>query len=72
MDENEIDKLVQGCKRLKNKFHGVLTADNFPLHLSQNSLIIVNVSTSQSIGTHWIIIGLKDGKYIFQIPWDKI
>ena len=39
--------------------------DNFPLHLSQNSFIIVNASTSQSIGTHWILIYRRNGDYIF-------
>ena len=68
MDEDEINNLVQGCKRLKYKFHGVFAADNFPLHLSQNSFIIVNVSTSQSIGTHWILICRRNGDYIFADP----
>ena len=68
MDEDEINNLVQGCKRLKYKFHGVFTADNFPLHLSRNSFIIVNVSTSQSIGTHWILICRRNGDYIFAGP----
>ena len=40
MDEDEINNLVQGCKRLKYKFHGVFAADNFPLHLSQNSTLL--------------------------------
>ena len=65
MDEDEINNLVQGCKRLKCKLHGVFAADNFPLHLSQNSFIIVNVSTSQSIGTHWILICGRNGDYVF-------
>ena len=28
MDEDGINNLVQGCKRLKYKFHGVFAADN--------------------------------------------
>ena len=65
MDEDEINNLVQGFQRLKYKFHDVFAADNFPLHLSQNSFIIVNVSTSQSIGTPWILICRRNGDYIF-------
>ena len=65
MDEDEINNLVQGFKHLKYKFHGVFAADNFPLQLSQNSFITVNVSTSQSIGTHWILICRRNGFYIF-------
>ena len=68
MDENEINNLVQRCKLLKHKFHGVFAADNFPLSLSQNSFIIVNVSTSQTIGTHWTLICRKNGNYIFADP----
>ena len=63
-----INKLVQGCKRLKYQFHGVFAADNFLLHLSENSFIIMNVSTSQSIGTHWILIGQRNEKFIFADP----
>ena len=65
MDEDKINNLVQGCKRLKYKFHCVLAADNFPLHLVENSFLIVNVSTSQSLGTHWILICQRNGKYVF-------
>ena len=68
MDEDEINNLVQGCKRLKYKFYGVFAADNFPLHLSENSFIIVIVSTFQSIGTHWKLICQRNGKYIFADP----
>ena len=68
MDEDEINNLVQRCKLLKHKFHGVFAADNFPLSLSQNSFIIVNVSTSQTIGTHWTLNCRKNGKYIFADP----
>ena len=68
MDEDEINKLVQRCKLLKHKFHGVFAADNFPISLSQNSIIIVNVLTSQTIGTHWTLISRKNGKFIFADP----
>ena len=68
MDESEINNLIQGCKLLKYKFHGVLAADNFPLHLPQNSFIIMNISTSQSIGTNWIHIFRRNGDYIFAYP----
>ena len=65
MDEDEINHLVQACKLSKYKFRGVFAADNFPVNLSHNSFIIVNVSTSQSIGTHWTLFCRRNGKYIF-------
>ena len=68
MDEDEINNLVQACKLLKNKFRGVFAADNFPVNLSHNSFIIVNVSTSQSIGTHWTFFCRRKEKYIFADP----
>ena len=68
MDKDQINNLVQRCKFLKHKFHGVFAADNFSLHLSQNSFIIVNISTSQSIGTHWTLICRRNRDYIFADP----
>ena len=68
MDEDEINNLVQACKLLKYKFRGVFAAGNFPVNLSHNIFIIVNVSTSQSIGTHWPLFCRRKGKYIFADP----
>ena len=68
MDENEINNLVQACKLLKYKFQSVFESDNFPINPSHNSFIIVNVSTSQSIETHWALFCRRNGKYIFADP----
>ena len=68
MDEDDINNLIQSCKLLKYKFHDVFAADNFPVNLSHNSFIIVNVSTSQSIGTYWTLFYRRKGKYIFADP----
>ena len=68
MDEDEINSLIHACKLLKYKFCGVFAADNFPLKLSQNRFIIVNVSSSDSIGTHWTLLCRKNGNYIFADP----
>ena len=71
MDENEIINLVQGYKFLKYKFVGVFEADNFPVNLSHNKFIIVNVSTSPSMGTHWTLICCKNGDYVFANPLEQ-
>ena len=68
MDEDEINSLIQACELLKYKFCGVFAADNFLLKLSQNRFIIVNVSSSDSIGTHWTLLCRKNGNYIFADP----
>ena len=68
MDEDEINNLVQACKLLKYEFRGVFAAVNFPVNLSYNSFIIVNVSTSQSIGPHWTLFCRRKGKYNFADP----
>ena len=68
MDEDEINSLIQACKLLKYKFCGVFAADNFPLKLSQIRFIIVNVSSSDSIGIHWTLLCRKNGNDIFGDP----
>ena len=68
MDEDNLNSLIQRCSELKNKFRGVYAADNFPTNLTDNSFIIVNISTSASIGTHWILLCQKDKKIIFADP----
>ena len=65
MDEDEIKSLIQACKLLKYKFCGVFAADNFPLKLSQNRFIIVNVSSSDSIGTHLTLLCRKNAAITF-------
>ena len=71
MDEDEINNLVQACTLLwcsKYKFCGVFAADIFSLELSQNTFIIVKVSSSDSIGTHWTLLCRKNRSYIFADP----
>ena len=61
MDEDEINNLAQACKILKYKLVGVFAADNFPVNLSHNNFLIVSVSISHSIGTHWTLNCRKNG-----------
>ena len=68
MDEDNLNSLIQRCSELKYKFRGVYAADNFPTNLTDNSFIIVNISTSASIGTHWILLCQKDQNFFLQIP----
>ena len=71
MDEDEINTFVQACKFLKYKFRGVFAVDNCPVKLSHISFIIENVSTSQSMGTHWTLICRRYRKYISADPLGK-
>ena len=66
MDQDNLNSLIQRCSELKYKFRGVYAADNFPTNLTDNSFIIVNISTSASIGTHWILLCQKDQKKLGQ------
>ena len=68
MDEDKINSLVQACKLLKCKFCGVFAPDTFPLKLSQNRCIFVNVYSSDSIGTYWTLFCRKNGNYFFADP----
>ena len=62
------NKQPDSIKLLKYKFCGFSAADNFPLKLLQNILIIVNVSSSDSIWTHWTLLCRKNGNYTFADP----
>ena len=68
MSEDEVIDLMQRCKLLKHKFLGVCAANNFPKLLQLNSFIIVNASTSDNAGTHWLLLCVKNTNLIFAGP----
>ena len=69
MNEDEVNDLIQRCKLLKHKFLGVFAANNFPKILQLNSFIIVNASTSDNAGTHWLLLCVNNNKnLIFADP----
>ena len=61
-------KLVRRCSHLKYKFGGVYAADNFPLSLENNSLVIVNSDIAASRLRHWILECKRNGDYLFGDP----
>ena len=68
MYEDDINALIQKCKRLKHFFRGVFAADNFPLHLPEGNFIIVNASKQNTEGTHWLLFYNHRGSYVFADP----
>ena len=68
MDEDDINDLIQGCKTLKYKFHGVFAANNFPEKMNRNSFLIVNAATAENIGTHWLLLYRKNNQLLFANP----
>ena len=68
MDEDDINALIQRCQKLKHKFRGVFSADNFPSKLKSNTFLIVNASKSQSSGAHWLFICKKSNRLLFADP----
>ena len=68
MDEDDINDLIQGCKTLKYKFHGVFAANNFPEKKNRNSFLIVNAVTAENIGTHWLLLCRKNNQLCFADP----
>ena len=68
MKKDEVKDLIQRCKLLKHKFMGVFAANNFPKILQPNSFIIVNASTSDNAGTHWLLLWVKNKKLTFADP----
>ena len=65
MDEDDINDLIQGCKTLKYKFHGVFAANNFPEKMNRNSFLVVNAATAENIGTHWLLLCRKKNEVLF-------
>ena len=65
MDEDDINDLIQKCRKLKYKFLGVFAANNFPQKLHKHSFLIVNVSPSNSPGTHWLLLCDRNNKINF-------
>ena len=41
MDEDDINDLIQGCKTLKYKFHGVFAANNFPEKWTETASLLL-------------------------------
>ena len=68
MYEDEVNDLIQRSKLLKHKFLGVFAANNFPKILQPNSVIIVNASTPDIAGTHWLLLFVKNKNLIFTDP----
>ena len=65
MDEDDINDLIQKCRKLKYKFRGVFAANNFPQKIRKNSFLIVNASPSNSAGLHWLLLCNRNNKIIF-------
>ena len=68
MDEDDINDLIQKCRKLKYKFCGVFAANNFPQKFPRNSFLIVNASPSNNPGTHWLLLCNRNKKIIFADP----
>ena len=68
MDEDDINGLIQGCKTLKYKFHGVFAANNFPEKMNRNIFLIVNAATAENIGSHWLLLCRENNQLLFADP----
>ena len=68
MNEDELNDLIQRCKLLKHKFLGAFAANCFPKILQPNSFLLVNASTSNNAGTHWLLLCVKNNNLIFADP----
>ena len=68
MDDDDINDLIQICRKLKNKFCGVFAANNFPQKLHKNSFLTVNASPSNNPGTHWLLLCNGNNKIIYADP----
>ena len=66
MDSDEIRYLVGKCIHLKCYF-GVFAAGNFP-KLTREGFIIVNASSAQYEGSHWMVILFHKKKVFLADP----
>ena len=68
MDEDDINDLIQKCRKLKYKLRGAFAANNFPQKVRKNSFLIVNASPSNSPGTPWLLLCNRNNEIIFVDP----
>ena len=65
MDKDDINELIEKCRKLKYKFCGVFAANKIQQKLCKNSFLVVNDSLSNSPGTHWLLLCNRNIKIIF-------
>ena len=65
MDNSQLSKVISQFPQLKYKFLGSFPADLVPKRIPKNKFCIVNFNNSNSSGTHWIMLGNKNGKIYF-------
>ena len=68
MDEHQIFLMIQKCPVLRFRHKGVFAANNFPVVLPNDSFVIVNASTSNLPGSHWLLYYNKSSRYHFADP----
>ena len=59
-DLNNVGKYLFG-----KKFRGVFSADQIPKLTSQQPYCIVNLDTSNELGSHWVSLAKQNGKVYF-------
>ena len=65
MDKENINGLIQNTRKLNYKFCCWFAAKKFLWKVEWNSFYIVNASSSNSPGTHWLIIFNRNSKIGF-------
>ena len=67
MDSDEIRYLLGNCFHLKYYFYVVFAADNFP-KLTRKWFVVVNASSAQYEGSHWIVVLFHENKVYLADP----
>ena len=68
MDKDDINELIEKCRKLKYKFRGVYAANKIQQKLCKNSFLVVNDSPWKCPGTHWLLLCNRNIKIIFADP----
>ena len=67
MDNLQIKELVNRCKHLKYRFGGIFPADFLCSSVlkNYNTFMIMNASSSDQPGTHWLLFAQAGGQIVF-------
>lgn len=55
--------------KIGNDFFGVFNKDNAPKNFKENTFAVLNLDKASGQGTHWCVLGFKNGKYLYYDPF---
>ena len=56
MNTEELETFMLNDPCIASVYGGVVPKDGLPVHVKKPQIFIVNLDTSDKIGTHWVVI----------------